>query len=249
MRAGLWLGVVAGGVALFFYGGTMDARAALAMPLVCAGGVLVLAGLAMLVVVWRSSRATAYVTAAQSPDAIARWQVSSQDMEAFRRLDSARAGRLWSLANSLSFPSNVPPEGFPVIFGERSLVIGDRLYDFGIGHFGTPGEMILLPGQPGFLEIHSFMEVNRRRSHIAVLRVPVPAAARGEAETVLAHFQTTIAPSARAHIHRWFAAHFEAVAQAEDIPHRLQRRRKWLIPALIVFCLAMLAIVLGPRLT
>jgi hypothetical protein len=90
--------------------------------------------------------------------------------------------------------------------------------------------------------------VERRRTHIVVLRIPVPAAARAAGETAFAYLDAQIRPHDRAHIRRWFGAHFEAADQADDAPHHLQRRRKWLLPLLALIGLAMLAFVFVPRL-
>lgn len=244
----LWIAGLLGGIGVAGYGAAaLQATDPLVMPLLIAGTSLFLLSLVMVVLSWRAARRHAYAATLSGTDAIARWQVYPADMESFRAIDSARAGRLWSLANSLSLPDNVPMEGFPVIVGASSLLIADRLYDLGLAHFGTPGEIRLHPGEPGFLEIHSFLPNNRGRVHILVARIPVPAAAHAEAEKAFDHLNA-IKPADRTHIHRRFAAHFEAVEQGDDSPHRLQRRRKWLIPVLALFFAAMIAIIILPRL-
>jgi hypothetical protein len=249
--ASIWLAVLAAGVAVFLYGGTMQMREPMAEPLVYTGIGLVLAALVMLLVTWRSSHRHAYAAAAHSADAIARWQVYPSDMAAFRQVDEARAGRLWSLKNSLKFPAQAPPEGLPIVIGEKSLLIGDRLYQHGLEEFGAPGEVLLQDGQPGFLEISCYLQTTKAPL-IVVLRIPAPAAARQEAARAAAHLESQVKPQDRERLHSAFGDHFEAVGQATDAPHRMQRRRKVLIPALALFILGLAgfllySVVLRPR--
>jgi hypothetical protein len=244
----LCLAGLAAGIGLFLYGGTMDARSSQAGPLVFAGIGAALISLAMLIVSWRSSRRRDYAAAVRSTDAVARWQVYPSDMEAFRRVDSARSGRLWSLKNLLKFPDSVPLEGFPIVVGEKSLLFGDKLYSYGLEEFGEAGEICL---QPGFLEISCYLKTTKAPL-INVLRIPVPAAAREQAERAFEHLQGQIKPQGRERLRRTFHDHFEAAEQSTDAPHRLQRRRKVVIPLLALFILALAAfllysVVLRPR--
>jgi hypothetical protein len=247
MGFGRALLVIAAGVASFLYGGTIQATDPLALPLVAAGGALVLAGLVLLVLAWRASGRRAYAEAAAATDAVARWQVYPSDMAAFGAVDEARSGRLWSLANALKLPSPVPPEGFPVVVGEKTLLIGEKYYDLGLAQFGVPGEVAWHEGNPGFIEVSLELETTKAPL-IVILRIPVPASARQEAARAFAHFQSQIQPRDRERLHARFPDHFEAAAQAGDTPHRLQRRRPYVLAAIAVFCLAMLAIVFLPRL-
>jgi hypothetical protein len=247
----IWLAVLAAGVGVFLYGGTMPMRAPMAAPLVYTGIALVLAALVMLAVAWRASRRNAYAAAAQSTDAIARWQIYPSDMAAFRQVDEARAGRLWSLKNSLKFPAQVPPEGLPIVVGEKSLLIGDRLYQHGLKEFGAAGDVLLQEGHPGFLEISCYLETTKAPL-IVVLRIPAPAAARQEAAKAAAHLESQVKPQDRERLRSTFGDHFEAVGQATDAPHRMQRRRKVLIPVLALFILGLAgfllySVVLRPR--
>lgn len=249
MRAALlWLAVLAAGIALFAYGGTMDMRSPMAMPLVYAGALVALLGLVMLVISWRASRRRAYAAAVQSTDAVARWQVYRSDMEAFRRVDAARAGRLWSLKNLLKFPEPVPAEGFPIVIGEKSLLFGDKLYQYGLEEFGDAGEVFLQEGHPGFLEISCYLKTTKAPL-INVLRIPVPAAAREAAARAFAHLQSQVKPHDRERLRSTFGAHFEAAEQATDAPHRLQRRRKIVLPLIALLCLALGAFVFFRLLT
>lgn len=221
----------------------MDMRSPSAMPLIYAGGALILIALTMLLVTWRASRRRAYAAAAQSTDAISRWQVYPPDMAAFRGVDTARASRLWSLENALKLPGQVPPEGFPVVVGEKSLLVGDKFYPRGLEEFGAPGEILLQDGQPGFLEMTCYLETTEAPL-IVVLRIPVPAAAREEAARAAAHLESQVKPHDRDRLRSTFGDHFEAVAQETDAPHRMQRRRKVVLPLVALFILALAAFLL-----
>lgn len=251
MRVWMGLAVLAAGIAAFLYGGTMDVREPVAEPLVYSGIGLVLVALAMLIVTWRRSRARAYTEAAESPDSIARWRIYPTDMAAFRRIDSARAGRLWSLKNHLKFPEPVPQEGFPVVVGETSLLIADKYYEYGLKRFGDAGHVLLQQGHPGFLEISCYITTTKAPL-ILVLRIPVPAAAREEAERAAAHLESQVTPNHRDRIRQLFGDHFEAAGQETDAPHRMQRRRKVVLPLVALFILALAgfllySVVLKPR--
>jgi hypothetical protein len=236
--AWIWLAVLAAGIAAFLYGGTRDMRSPLAEPLVYSGIALVAVALVMLFLTWRASRRRAYAAAAGSTDAIARWQVYPSDMAAFRQVDEARAGRLWSLKNSLNFPAQVPPEGIPVVIGEKSLLVGDKFWPLGLEELGTAGDVLLVDGNPGFLEISSRLETTKAPL-IVVMRIPVPAAARQEAIRAAAHLDSQVKPQDRERLRSTFGDHFEAVGQQTDAPHRMQRRRKVVIPVLALFILAL----------
>jgi hypothetical protein len=159
-------------------------------------------------------------------------------MAAFRKIDQARTGRLWSLANSLKFPGQVPTEGFPVIIGEKSLLVGDRLYRHGLEQFGAAGNVLLQDGQPGFLEVSCYLETTKAPL-IVVLRIPVPAAARQEAARAAAHLESQVTARDRDRLRSTFGDHFEAVGQQTDAPHRMQRRRKIVIPVLALFLIGL----------
>lgn len=244
MRSGwFWLAVLAAGIVLFTYGATMNVREPMAMPLVYAGPMVALAGLIMLIITWRASRRRAYTGAVRAPDAIARWQVYPSDMESFRSVDKARAGRLWSLKNFLKLPDPAPPEGYPVVVGETSLLIGNKLHDNGLADLGTAGEVTMHEGTIGFIEIHSMLQTSKKPL-IIVRRIPFPGGARNEAAKAFAHLAAQVKPQDRARVRARFPAHFEAADQASDAPHRLQRRRKVVIPLLALFFLAMSAFIL-----
>ena len=214
----------------------------LALPLVVAGGVAVLAGIVMLIFAWRGSSRRAYAQALAAPDAIARWQVYPSDMEAFRAVDAARAGRLWSLKNSLKLPGSVPPEGFPVIVGQDSLLVANKLYRNGIKYFGPPGDVSWHEGEPGFIEITSELPTTKT-PRVVVLRIPVPASARHDAAAAFAHFEGQVTPYQRQRIHARFGSHFEAAGQTDDSPHRLKRRGRIVLLLVGLFCLACLIII------
>jgi hypothetical protein len=251
MRASLiGLAFLAAGAAMFLYGGTMNMSAPEAEPLIYSGIGLVLISLIVLFVAWRRSRREAFSAAVDSADSVARWQVHATDMESFRAVERAREGRLWSLKNHLKFPNPVPLEGFPIVFGEKSLLLGDRLYQNGLKEFGDAGDVVLHDGQPGFLEISSYLETTKAPL-IIILRIPVPAGAREQAIRALAHVEAQINPAHRTRLRRRFSDHFEAAGQATDAPHRMQRRRKIVLPLIALFILALVGFlayqVLRPR--
>lgn len=239
----LWLGVLLAGIGLSAYGGTLPGNDPMAPILFFAGiGVATLA-LAMLIVVWRASRGRSYAAAVQSTDAIARWQVYPSDHQGFLVADAARAGRLWSLKNKLKLPGDVPLEGYPVVIGEESLLVGEKLYAHGLQEFGTPGEVVLHEGHPGFIEVSCRLETTKAPL-IVVLRMPVPAAAREAAARGAAHLTAQVRPHDRERIYRTFGDHFEAAGQADDSPHRMQRRRKVVLPLVALFIVALSAFLL-----
>jgi hypothetical protein len=239
----VWLALLVAGIGLSAYGGTLNARDPNAPRLFFAGVAVALVALVMLVVAWRSGRNARRRALTASPDAIARWQIYPSDMASFNTLDAERAGRLWSLKNALTFPRAIPPEGIPVVVGQSSLVIGDTLYETGIHYYGIPGDVRWFDGTPGFIEICLFLPGDKKRTHISTLRIPVPAAARNDAAPAYAHLASLVRAEDQAHIHTYFAAHFEAAGQATDAPHRMQRRRRIVFPILGLFILAMLIIV------
>lgn len=243
MRAWMGLAVLAVGIAAFLYGGTLDLREPMAEPLVYAGIGLIVAALAMLLVAWRGARRSAYAAAARSTDSVARWQIYPPDMAAFRQIDEARAGRLWSLKNSLKLPAQVPPEGFPVVVGEKSLLVGDKFFPYGLEEFGSAGEVLLQQGNPGFLEISFYLETTESPL-IVVLRIPVPAAAGEAAARAAAHLESQVKPHDRERLLSTFCDNFEYVGQQTDAPHRMQRRRKVVLPLVALFIFALAAFLL-----
>jgi len=237
-----WLAAITAGISVSLYGGSLQGDDPMAPILFVAGAGAALVALVMLVVSWRASRRQSYAAAVRSSDAVARWQVFPSDHEAFQAVDAARSGRLWSLKNALPLPARPPLEGYPVIVGDQSLLVGDRLHDRGPHEFGTPGEVVYQKGAPGFIEISCLLKTTKAPL-IQVLRLPAPAAAQAEAERAYAHLAAQVRAEDRDRIRGTFQAHFEAADQRDDTPHRLQRRRKWLLPLLACFILAMAAFV------
>jgi hypothetical protein len=238
----LWLAAIAAGIGVSLYGGSLQGDDPMAPILFVAGGGVALVALAMLVISWRASRRRSYAEAVRSTDVVARWQVYPSDQEAFRAVDAARSGRLWSLKNALALPGRPPAEGYPVVVGRESLLVGDRLYDRGANEFGAPGEVVYQQGVPGFIEISCLLKTTKAPL-IQVLRFPVPATAETEAARAYAHLAAQVRAEDRDRIRGTFRDHFEAADQPDDSPHRLQRRRKWLLPLIALFILAMAALV------
>ena len=142
----------------------------------------------------------------------------------------------------------MPQEGFPVRIGETALLIGERFYRYGFKEFGEAGDVTWHEGAPGFLEISCFIPMQTGVRNMMVLRIPVPAAAREQGAIAFRHIETQISPYERERLRRHFGTHFEAAEQATDEPHWQQRRRPWVLGAIALWCLAMLAIVFATRL-
>lgn len=232
------LGLFAGGVAVSIYGGTLSGNDPLAPILFFAGAGVALVALVSLIPLWRRSRRRKYAIALNTADAIARWRVSPEDMARFRSIDAARRGRFRTLKNYLKLPRTVPPGGFPIVVGETFLLIADRLYDFGMKEFGTPGEVTWHEGDPGFIEISTELQLSKG-STVLTLRLPVPAGARDEAAKGFAHLGSQINPHDRTEIYRKFGGHFHAAMQPDDTPYRMPRKAKIRLLAVAVFILAM----------
>ena len=124
------------------------------------------------------------------------------------------------------------------MIGEKSLLFGNKLYQFELEEFGDAGEVVLHEGNPGFLEISSYLKTTKAPL-INVLRIPVPAAAREQAVRAHTHIESQISPENRARLHATFGDHFEAAGQPTDAPHRMQRRRKIVLPLLALFILTL----------
>jgi hypothetical protein len=201
------------------------------------GGILVLAGLILVIVVFRDSFRREYQAALHSPDAIARWRVDQANLKAFRAIDAARNGRIWSLKNFLKLPRVVPPDGLPIVVGEHSLIAG-RKWVREFTAFGTTlVDVTWHEGDPGFIELHSEIMMSNGTA-ITVMRIPVPTAARSEAAKAFSHLKAQIDPHYCDEIHWKFGAHFEAATQPTDAPHRLQSLNRYVLVAVIAFFLA-----------
>jgi hypothetical protein len=244
---GLSLLIIAAGIGLFAYGGTMPGYDDTALYVVIAGAALVPIGIVLLILAIRRRRRAAYAAALAAPDAIARWQIYPSDLAAFREIDAARARRRWSLKNFLKLPRSVPPEGIPVVVGQTWLLVGDRYFDLGLGSFGKPGEVTWHDGAPGFIESHGFIPGQTGVRNIIVARILVPASAREQGLRAFRHFEAQVVPHERESMRRHFGQHWEAVDQVDDSPHPVQRRRTLVLSLIALWCLAMLAIVFGPR--
>jgi hypothetical protein len=240
--------VIAAGIGLFVYGGTMPGYDDTALYLVIAGAALVPIGIVMLVFAIRRRRRAAYAAALAATDAVARWQIYPSDMVAFREIDAARAGRRWSLKNFLKLPRSVPPEGIPVVVGQTWLLVGDRYYDLGLGSFGKPGEVNWHEGAPGFIESHGFIPGQTGVRNIIVARILVPASAREQGLRAFRHFEAQVNPHEHEQMRRHFGQHWEAVEQATDEPHWQMKRRPWVLGAIAAWCLLMIAILVATRL-
>lgn len=239
----LTFALLAGGIWMVVYGGTqLPAYSSFAAPLVFTGAALTLAGLVMAVLLLRDFFRRQDRALLDSPDAIARWQLSSDEVERFRKIDAARAGRLWSLKNRLKLPRNVPPEGITVVVLQKCVGVADRLYHFTMSPFKTLSEVTWNEGDPGFIELSCDLKLSRG-STVDVARIPVPVAARAKAAGAFAYLKAQIAPGRREEMYRKFGIHFEAALQPTDAPHRLAFVNKYVFVGIGAFFVIAFAVI------
>lgn len=230
------------GAVLFLYGSSLIPGETVTTILLVAGFLLFVGGLGSLIPLWWRGRHRKDVLALQSTEAIARWQVSPEDVERFRAIDAGRRARLWSLKNALKVPKDVPPEGILVVVGENALAVADAYYEFGVSQFERLGEVTWHEGSPGFIELSSELDLSKG-STIATVRLPVPDAARSEAAKAVAHLRSKIDPSNRDNIYGKFGYHFQAAMQPTDDPHPMKLKGKNFLIGFTVVCLAVLGLI------
>lgn len=158
-------------------------------------------------------------------DVLARWHVGPADWDRFRAFDAARtASDTYRLVNELWIRKRTPAGGVDVIVGERSLLV-DGSYHV-LRPRGIPelrGIRWLTPadGSSACLEFPLVYPSKSGTVHVA-LRIPVPAAARGEARRV----------------HDWFEPR---VRRKPALALRSPRRTYLICLAVAVTCLAAVA--------
>lgn len=149
----------------------------------------------------------------------ARWQVSPGEWEAWRPDDAARSASYYTLVNKLAPPGSPPPmEGVPIVFGDRAIVIGPSIVPLNVTGWGPFAMMqlcdvALIDGAVPSLEFTRFM--SGKQTRIEVVRVPVGAAGRAQAQKVVDLFMAAIPHNRLAKFRGQFALHFQA--QAGDI--------------------------------
>lgn len=179
----------------------------------------------------------------------ARWQVSAGEWEAWRRQDAARSASYWTLVNRLAPRASPPPmEGVPIVFGDRAIVIGPSIVPLNVTGWGPFAMMqlcdvALIGGAVPSLEFTRFMSGKQVR--IEVVRVPVGAAGRAQAQKVVDLFMTAIPHNRLARFRGHFALHFQA--QAGDIAgaHQSERAQFPLRMALLALILGLAATAVG----
>ena len=214
-----------------------------ATPYFGIGGVLVLIGLIWLFGQRALRRMQTMPEGFGASDAVARWHVGRADWEAFTTIDRARSGRLWSLANELDLPGEIPPEGYDVVIAGNAAAVGPRYFHPINAQLHWLGDVRWYDGNPGFIELTRSLRLSTGQT-VTVLRIPVPVAAQREAATAVAYLQTLVGEPAHGAIRRRYRAHFEAAEQTGDAPHRVQARRKPLVIGLGLFVAALVGFLL-----
>jgi len=154
---------------------------------------------------------------------LGQWRVGQGDLARFREADAARAALTPTLRNWLSFPEHVPATGLPVAISLEGMLIGDVLHGIGTNNgapqIGMLCEAELIEGNPAMLELthgktamddyryDPIFDMNDRRP-LWVMRVPVPAEARGQAERAVAALDGAIWTINRDWARRSYATHF-----------------------------------------
>lgn len=179
----------------------------------------------------------------------ARWQVSSGEWEAWRPNDAARSDSYYTLVNKLAQSDTPPPmEGVPIVFGDRAIVIGPSIVPLNVSGWGPFAMMqlcdvALIDGAVPSLEFTRFM--TGKQSRIEVVRVPVGAAGRAQAQKVIDLYMTAIPHNRLAKFRGQFALHFQAQAGDAAGAHRNERAQFPERLALVALLLGLAAAGLG----
>jgi hypothetical protein len=144
-------------------------------------------------------------------DVIARWQVSRDELAAFHRIDGERTAVNEEYRNALTIPE-AAPAGLPIIVGRNDWLIGARLYR------GSPPMGILLcnvamlEGSSDCIEVAMMTRRSASGWLLALLRLPVPAAARPAAWRVVDHLADRVRPRNRRRLERYFPDYLGSLA-------------------------------------
>lgn len=168
---------------------------------------------------------------------LARWQIPASEWETWRGEDAVRSASYSTLRNKLR-PSAAPPpmDGVPVVFGERAIVVGRAIVPLNVTGWGPFAimqlcDVTLVPGQVPSLEFSRY--ITGKNARIELVRIPIGAAGRSQAQQIVDHFMTAIPQDRRAKAQGQFALHFQAqsgdIAGAEEAWRRsLPYRFAWL---------------------
>lgn len=167
-----------GGAALIVRGAVLWGYAPL-WPLWVVAGLAVIA--ATIVSIRRKGKELRQAMLA-SEDVHGRWQVSQADLTAFHALDREVTAINRKYSNHLSIPKTAPAEGVPIVLGKHDWLIGTRLYR-GSPPVGTLfGSIVLVDGDPGYIEVAMPERSSGAGFFLILLRVPVPSSARAAAQ-------------------------------------------------------------------
>ena len=128
---------------------------------------------------------------------IARWTVSPDALDAFRKNDELRKAR--GDRNDYTLPAENPPGGLDVIFSADGVLVGGTFFGLastGLSHFRS---VRVLPENPLCIEFGTALvwasNVNVPRIHTTAgtLRIPVSRTATAEAKKVFDHFSKVLA--------------------------------------------------------
>ncbi len=210
-------------VAVIALPGPTDPQATLVEKLVFGAGIVALAAGLMLAVP-SGLKLHAQRKLERGETVLAQWRIGPGDLARFRDADAARAALYPSLRNWLAFPTDVPAAGLPIRIGRAGMLIGGEMHGLGTSS-GTPTigslcEAALIEGQPAMLELtlgktalsdpfaSSSTDPALRRP-FWVMRVPVPAGARADAEQVVSALDAAILRIDRDWARLTYAAHFQ----------------------------------------
>ena len=143
-------------------------------------------------------------------DVIARWQLSQADLTAFHAVDRERAAAGSAYRNILSIPKTAPPEGVPIILGQRDWLIGTRLY------YSLPGgtlkcSVVMLDGDPGYIEVATVERSSGAGWFMSLARLPVPMHARPVAQAAAAALAARVHPQNFERLQRSFPGYLRSL--------------------------------------
>lgn len=170
------------------------------------GGLMLLGGGTMALLTWFKLSVAEKLQSGEN--LLGQWRIGPGDLARFREADRKRGVLAPTLANWLSFPDEVPAAGLPIRINLQGMLIGDTLHGIGTDNgaptIGMLCAVALIDGNPAMLELthgktaivddHRYdplFDMNDRRP-FWVMRIPVPAEARGQAEQAVAALDAAI---------------------------------------------------------
>lgn len=144
---------------------------------------------------------------------LARWQVLASEWEAWRAHDAARSAASRTRRNKLAPAGGPAPiEGVTVVIGPRAIVVGTAIVPLNVTGFSPFATWQLchvgLAGEPpGSLEFSRYIR-GKNGPRIELVRIPLGAAGRAQAQRVLDHFAAAIPERFKAFGLSTFPTHF-----------------------------------------